>query len=127
MPTRLPCSYFNRRRVLPDLSSFDLESALRKAAQAGAQTLLLMAGQPPVLRIAGKLSPPLQDTPLDWELTRKLADDLLPVEYRTSFEKNGSADLPFHLAGVAGNLTIFYGNGCHNLVFHLTGGNGHLS
>jgi Tfp pilus assembly pilus retraction ATPase PilT len=92
--------------------------------QSGAQTLLLMAGQPPVMRVQGALSPPLQPEPLDWQVTQGLAEQLLPAEYRSGFEKTGSAELPFHVAGVAGNLTIFYGNGCHNLVFHLTGGNG---
>ena len=103
---------------------FDLEAVLRQAAQAGAQTLLLMAGQSPVVRIAGKLAPPLSTGPLDWTVTQKLAEQFLPEEFRSAFEKNGSAELPFHVGDIAGNVTIFYGNGCHNLIFHLTSGNG---
>jgi Tfp pilus assembly pilus retraction ATPase PilT len=97
---------------------------LRQAHEAGAQTLLILAGQPPVMRIAGQLSPPLVPGPLDWNETRDLAEQLLPTEQRTDFEQTGSADIPFRVGHVSGNLTVFYGNGCHNLIFHLVSGNG---
>lgn len=77
-----------------------------------------------MVRVAGKLAPPLRPEPLDWTVTQKLAEQFLAPEHRTSLDQHGSADLPFYFAGVYGNLTIFYGNGCHNLVFHLAGGNG---
>src|SRR5215207_294601 len=122
MPTRLPCLLFKGAIRLTQ-QPFNLEATLRKAQHAGAQTLLLMAGQPPVIRINGKLAPPLTPEPLDWSITQQLAEQLLTDEYRGTLDKSGSAELPFHLAGIAGNLTIFFGNGCHNLVFHITGGN----
>jgi len=102
----------------------DLEKLLATAASAGASKLLLMAGQPPLMRVGPQLSPPLSPEPLHWNDTEKLAEELLPEAVATRLKEHGSAEVPFQRAGVAGEVTIFFGNGCHNLVFHLRPQNG---
>ena len=101
----------------------DLEKLLQTAMAAGASKLLLMAGQPPLMRVRSELSPPLAPDPLHWEETEKLAEQFL-AERMTRLDENGSAEVTFQVGGVSGDVTIFYGNGCHNLVFHLQPQNG---
>lgn len=101
----------------------DLEQLLKTALSAGASKLLLMAGQPPLMRVGSQLSPPLTPDALRWEETEQLAEKLL-AERKSKLDANGSAEVTFDVAGVHGDVTIFYGNGCHNLVFHILPQNG---
>ncbi|MBX7244084.1 MAG: hypothetical protein K1X53_01220 [Candidatus Sumerlaeaceae bacterium] len=101
-----------------------LDEFVRTAAQAGAGTLLLVAGQRPVMRVGGQLQPPLAEDLLTFHETQAMVETLLNGPQRLVLETDGSVEVPFAVAGVEGRLTVFYGMGSHNLVFHLKGGAG---
>ncbi len=96
-----------------------LEELLVEAAQVGASSVLFLVGRPPVARIGGELQPPLDTIVLTFHETEKMAQRLLTPQEIISLNQNGSVETEFLLAGVKGNLTVFFGGGSHNLVFYL--------
>jgi len=90
-----------------------------RAAAAGARTLLLVANQPPAVRIGSEVRTPFGSTPLRFRDTEAIALAILDERARLELDTNGSVETPFGIAGIRGTVTVFYGGGCHNLVFHL--------
>lgn len=101
-----------------------LADYLSRAAGAGASSLLLVANQPPGVRVGGEIQTPFGRTPLPFRTTEALALAVLDAAGQQLLDRDGSVEVPFEIAGVGGMVTVFYGGGCHNLVFRLgsTGG-----
>ncbi len=68
----------------------DLAVLLEQARSMNASDLHLVAGRPPLLRIAGELLP--QDTPLSPETVERLLLPIIPERLRHVLEKDGSVD-----------------------------------
>ncbi|RKG99938.1 type IV pilus twitching motility protein PilT [Corallococcus carmarthensis] len=68
----------------------DLTVLLEQARSMQASDLHLVAGRPPLLRIAGELLP--QDTPLSPETVERLLLPIIPERLRPVLEKDGSVD-----------------------------------
>ncbi|WP_437340852.1 type IV pilus twitching motility protein PilT [Corallococcus exercitus] len=68
----------------------DLAVLLEQARSMFASDLHLVAGRPPLLRIAGELLP--QDTPLSPETVERLLLPIIPERLRPVLEKDGSVD-----------------------------------
>ncbi|GMU07078.1 type IV pilus twitching motility protein PilT [Corallococcus caeni] len=68
----------------------DLAVLLEQARSMLASDLHLVAGRPPLLRIAGELLP--QDTPLSPETVERLLLPIIPERLRPVLEKDGSVD-----------------------------------
>ncbi|MBN8230937.1 PilT/PilU family type 4a pilus ATPase [Corallococcus macrosporus] len=68
----------------------DLSVLLEQARSMNASDLHLVAGRPPLLRIAGELLP--QDTPLSPETVERLLLPIIPERLRHVLEKDGSVD-----------------------------------
>ena len=96
-----------------------LEEILRCAAGAGAARVLLLAGQRPVVRIGAELQPPMDDTALSFDDTRRIAEQILGPGQDAGLEHADSFEVPFEIAGIRGRATIFYAQGAHSLVLHL--------
>lgn len=96
-----------------------LAEFLSLAVERNASTVLYLVGNPPVMRVGRELQPPLEKSPLTFQETQALVEDLLtPSEIQFMNEK-GNVETTFDVGGVRGHLTVFYGLGCHNLVFYL--------
>lgn len=96
-----------------------LDEMLRRAAEAGAGTLLLLVGGPPMMRVGRELQPPMEDTSITFNDTEQLVRELLTADDVKTLDDSGSIEVPFAIAGVTGRVSIFYGGGSHNLVFYL--------
>ena len=94
-----------------------LTKYLSGAAEAGARTLLLVANQPPGVRVGEEIRTPFGVTPLPFRTTEAFAQALLNEAALQELDRNGSVEVPFDMAGLGGTVTVFYGGGCHNLVF----------
>ncbi|RKG86117.1 PilT/PilU family type 4a pilus ATPase [Corallococcus sp. CA049B] len=68
----------------------DLTVLLEQARSMNASDLHLVAGRPPLLRLAGELLP--QDTPLSPETVERLLLPIIPERLRHVLEKDGSVD-----------------------------------
>ncbi|NRD47859.1 PilT/PilU family type 4a pilus ATPase [Corallococcus exiguus] len=68
----------------------DLTVLLEQARSMSASDLHLVAGRPPLLRLAGELLP--QDTPLSPETVERLLLPIIPERLRHVLEKDGSVD-----------------------------------
>jgi twitching motility protein PilT len=68
----------------------DLAVLLEQARAMLASDLHVVAGRPPLLRIAGELQP--QDTPLSPELVERLLLPIIPERLRPVLERDGSVD-----------------------------------
>ncbi|MFB1480185.1 PilT/PilU family type 4a pilus ATPase [Corallococcus sp. RDP092CA] len=68
----------------------DLAVLLEQARSMNASDLHLVAGRPPLLRLAGELLP--QDTPLSPETVERLLLPIIPERLRHVLEKDGSVD-----------------------------------
>ncbi|MCX7718312.1 MAG: hypothetical protein N2111_07915 [Candidatus Sumerlaeaceae bacterium] len=101
-----------------------LADYLSRAAGAGASSLLLVANQPPGVRVGGEIQTPFGSVPLPFRTTEAFALAVLDAVGLQLLDRDGSVEVPFEIAGVGGMVTVFYGGGCHNLVFRLgsTGG-----
>jgi Tfp pilus assembly pilus retraction ATPase PilT len=96
-----------------------LDDILRRAAGARATSVLLLAGQKPVVRVGRELQPPIDDAVLTFHDTQAYAEDILGPGKAAGLEHADSFDVPFDLAGVRGRATIFYAQGAHSVVLYL--------
>jgi len=74
-----------------------LEKLLIEMAQRGASDLLIIAGVPPVLRIAGRLTP-TGDAPLSTDDVQTLLGNLVTGRLREKMDNEGAADLSLRLS-----------------------------
>jgi len=99
-----------------------LEEMIALAHERGANTLLFLVGNPPVIRVGRELQPPLHPRPLTFHDTQALIERLLTPREINFMNEHGNVETRFQVAGVEGTLTVFFGQGAHNLVFHLKSG-----
>ncbi len=80
-------------------SSDGLDALLAEGVRRNASDLLLIAGAPPILRIAGKLQP-LPDAVLDEEDTRRLLLPLLTSRHLQDYQRDQTVDFCFTRSGI---------------------------
>jgi len=73
-----------------------LEKLLVEMTQRGASDLLLIAANPPIMRIGGRLAK-IEDSPLEAEDVTSLFAPLLTGRARTQLDENGAADFSLRL------------------------------
>lgn len=74
-------------------SATGLVDLLRRARSMGASDLHLVAGRPPLFRVAGDLSP--RGNALDDEAVRALVSPAIPERLREALEKEGACDFAY--------------------------------
>jgi twitching motility protein PilT len=79
-----------------------LERLLIEMTQRGASDLLLIAGNPPIMRVGGRLLK-TDAPPLEGNEVAVLFGGLLTTRAREQFESNGAADFSLRLARAAGD------------------------
>jgi twitching motility protein PilT len=95
----------NRRAKSPPLHiehGNALEALLIEMAQRGASDLLIIAGVPPVLRVAGRLAP-TADAPLSSDDIQSLLGNLVTGRLREKIDNDGAADFSLRLERAAGD------------------------
>jgi twitching motility protein PilT len=76
------------------------DAVLRRAVEIGASDLILTAGQPVLVTVAGRLQPMPGSGTLGPEDTRRIAGSLVTPEQRDRFERDLELDTRFQLPGV---------------------------
>src|SRR6187401_707407 len=81
-----------------------LEAWLEVMAERSASDLLLLSGEPPVLRVHGRIVR-ASDTPLDSSEIETMVSALLPPHARQSYRAHGNADASYR-ASASGRYRI---------------------
>jgi len=76
-----------------------LDAWFEVMGERGASDLLLVAGEPPVLRIQGRVSRAAQ-APLDGDDIEALVSAILPPHARQAYRTNGTADASYRASGI---------------------------
>ena len=80
--------------------SLDLQSLLKATLDAGGSDLHLATGQPPLIRLRGKMVRS-QAAPLDLESAKSLIFSAMSEGHRKAFESGAEVDFAFELPGLA--------------------------
>jgi twitching motility protein PilT len=80
--------------------SLDLQALLKATLDAGGSDLHLATGQPPLIRLRGKMVRS-QAAPLDTESARNLVFSAMSEGHRKAFESGAEVDFAFELPGLA--------------------------
>src|SRR6266487_3828589 len=88
-------------RPATDTMTLERDWILRRAVELGASDLILTAGHPALVTIAGRLQPLPESDLLTAHDTRRLGESLLTSAQCERFERDLELDARFHLPGVA--------------------------
>jgi twitching motility protein PilT len=78
----------------------ELHDILRKAQEADASDIHLIAGQPPVVRVHQVMTP-MEFPVLSAETVRKMFEQMAPKESQITFEKQRDSDFSYQAQGIA--------------------------
>ncbi|MBD3369772.1 PilT/PilU family type 4a pilus ATPase [Candidatus Fermentibacteria bacterium] len=85
---------------MPEKRKIDIQKALETAAGREASDLHLKPGQPPLLRISGRLNR-MDQPPLTREDTFRIAYDLMSDEHRGQFQRRNEVDFSFQIEDIS--------------------------